>query len=40
MAVGKEQFSRRLPAAVDGTAVRHLVCVDGKPYGTITVAEL
>jgi hypothetical protein len=40
VAVGERQFARRVLAAVDGTALRHVVCMDGKPYGTITLAEL
>jgi len=39
VAVGEEQFARRLLAALGSTAARHVVCVDGKPYGTITLAS-
>jgi len=40
VAVGEEQFARRLLGALDSTAARHVVCVDGKPNGTITLVEL
>ncbi len=38
--VCEEQFARRLLAVRDGTAVEHVVCVDGRPDGTITLEEL
>lgn len=38
VAVGDEQSALRLLAAVDGIAVRHVACVNAKPYGTITLA--
>jgi len=40
VAVSEEQFARRLLAARDGTAVEHVVCVDGKPDGTVTLEEV
>ena len=36
----EEQFAGRLLEAAAGTAVRHVVCVDGRPAGTITLEEL
>ena len=38
--VCEEQFVPKLLSARDGTAVEHLVCVDGKPEGTMSVEEL
>ena len=38
--VCEQQFAPRLLAVRDGTAVEHVVCVDGRPDGTITLAEL
>ena len=38
--VCEQQFAPRLLAIKDGTAVGHVVCVDGKPDGTITLEEL
>ena len=40
VAVCEEQFADRLLAVTGGTAVRHVVCVDGHPDGTLTLAEL
>jgi len=40
VAVGEEQFAGRLLAARDGTAVEHVVCVDGRPDGTVTLEEV
>ena len=36
----EEQFAGRVLEAAAGTAVRHVVCVDGRRDGTITVEEL
>ena len=36
----EEQFVPRLLAAKDGTRVEHVVCIDGKPDGTITIEDL
>ncbi len=36
----EEQVGERLLAARDGTALEHVVCVDGKPDGTVTLGEL
>ena len=38
--VCEEQFAGRVLEAAAGTAVRHVVCVDGRPDGTITLEEL
>ncbi len=38
--VCEQQFAPRLLAIKDGTAVGHVVCVDGKPGGTVTLEEL
>jgi len=38
--VCEEQFAAPLLAVRDGTAVEHMVCVDGNPGGTLTLAEL
>src|SRR5262245_33614761 len=38
--VCEEQFAARLLAARDSTALEHVVCVDGKPDGTVTLEEL
>jgi long-subunit acyl-CoA synthetase (AMP-forming) len=38
--VCEEQFAARLLAARDRTAAGHVVCVDGKPDGTVTLEEL
>jgi long-subunit acyl-CoA synthetase (AMP-forming) len=38
--VCEEQVGERLLAARDGTALEHVVCVDGKPDGTVTLGEL
>jgi long-chain acyl-CoA synthetase len=40
VAVGEAQFAGRLLAARDGTAVEHVVCVDGRPDGTVTLEEV
>jgi len=40
VAVCEEQFAARLLQAADTTAVKHVVCVDGQPDGTIALAEL
>ncbi len=36
----EEQFAAPLLAVTRGTAVEHVVCVDGKPDGTVTLEEL
>ncbi len=36
----RSSFAPRLLAVAEGTAVRHVVCVDGKPRGTITLEQL
>ena len=36
----EEQFVPRLLEVTGGTAVEHVVCVDGQPAGTITVEEM
>jgi len=38
--VCEQQFAPRLLAGKDGTAVEHVVCVDGRPDRTITLEEL
>jgi long-chain acyl-CoA synthetase len=38
--VCERQFAARLREVADGTAVEYLVCVDGKPDGALTLAEL
>src|SRR5262245_45052894 len=38
--VCEEQFAARLLAARDSTALEHVVCVDGKPDGAVTLAEV
>lgn len=38
--VCEEHFARPLMALRDGTAVEHVVCVDGRPDGTVTLEEL
>jgi long-subunit acyl-CoA synthetase (AMP-forming) len=38
--VCEEQFARRLLEVADGTAVEHVVCVDGQPAGTVTLEEV
>ena len=38
--VCEEQFAAPLRAVRDGTAIQHVVCVDGRPEGTVTLAEL
>jgi long-subunit acyl-CoA synthetase (AMP-forming) len=38
--VCEEQFAGRLLAVTGGTAVQHVVCVDGRPDGTIPLEEL
>jgi long-subunit acyl-CoA synthetase (AMP-forming) len=38
--VCEQQFARRLRDAAGGTAVEHVVCVDDRPDGTLTLAEL
>jgi len=38
--VCEEQFAAPLLAVRDGTAVEHVVCVDGNPDGTLTLGEL
>src|SRR6516165_12665162 len=38
--VCEEQFARRLLEVADGTAGEHVVCVDGRPAGTVTLAEM
>ena len=36
----EEQFAPRLAEVTGGTAVEHVVCVDGQPAGTITLEEM
>ena len=36
----EEQFAPRLAEVAGGTAVEHVVCVDGQPAGTVTVEEM
>ena len=36
----EEQFAPRLLEITGGTAVEHVVCVDGQPAGTVTVQEM
>ena len=38
--VCEEQFVPRLAEVTGGTAVEHVVCVDGQPAGTATLAEM
>ena len=38
--VCEEQFVARLAEVTGGTAVEHMVCVDGGPAGTVTLEEL
>jgi len=38
--VCERQFAARLREVADGTAVEYVVCVDGKPDGALTLAEL
>jgi long-chain acyl-CoA synthetase len=38
--VCEEQFAPRLLAVREDTAVEHIVCVDGRPDGTVTLEEL
>jgi long-subunit acyl-CoA synthetase (AMP-forming) len=38
--VCEEQFAPRLAEVTGGTAVEHVVCVDGEPAGTVTVEEM
>jgi long-chain acyl-CoA synthetase len=38
--VCEQQFAPRLLAVTDATAVEHVVCVDGRPDGTVTLGEL
>jgi long-chain acyl-CoA synthetase len=40
VAVCEEQFAARLLEVTRGTAVEHVVCVDGRPDGTVTLEEL
>ena len=40
VAVCEEQFAPRLLEVTRGTAVEHVVCVDGHPDGTITLDEM
>lgn len=40
VAVCEEQFAARLLEAAAGTAVEHVVCVDGRPDGTLTLEEV
>jgi long-chain acyl-CoA synthetase len=40
VAVCEEQFASRLLEVTRGTAVEHVVCVDGRPDGTVTLEEL
>jgi long-chain acyl-CoA synthetase len=36
----EEQFVRQLREVTGGTAVEHVVCVDGQPAGTVTLEEM
>jgi long-chain acyl-CoA synthetase len=36
----EQQFAQRLLAIRDATAVEHVVCVDGRPDGTVTLEEV
>jgi long-chain acyl-CoA synthetase len=38
--VCEQQFAPRLLAVKDGTAIEHVVCVDGGPDGTVTLEEV
>jgi long-chain acyl-CoA synthetase len=38
--VCEAQFADRVRAAADGTAVQHIICIDGNPEGTLPLAEL
>jgi long-chain acyl-CoA synthetase len=38
--VCEQQFAQRLLEVTGGTAVEHVVCVDGQPAGAVTLAEL
>src|SRR5215471_9060509 len=38
--VCEQQFAPRLLEVTSGAAVEHVVCVDGRPAGTVTLAEL
>jgi len=38
--VCEQQFAQRLLAVKDSTAVEHVVCVDGRPDGTVTLEEV
>jgi long-subunit acyl-CoA synthetase (AMP-forming) len=38
--VCEQQFAQRLLEVTGSTAVEHVVCVDGRPAGTVTLAEL
>jgi long-subunit acyl-CoA synthetase (AMP-forming) len=38
--VCEQQFAQRLLEVTGGTAVEHVVCMDGRPAGTVTLAEL
>jgi len=38
--VCEEQFAPRLAEVTAGTAVEHVICVDGRPDGSVTLAEL
>ena len=38
--VCEEQFVPRLAEVTGGTAVEHVVCVDGEPAGTVTVDQM
>jgi long-subunit acyl-CoA synthetase (AMP-forming) len=38
--VCEQQFAQRLLEVAGGTAVEHVVCVDGRPDGTVMLAEL
>ena len=40
VAICEEQFATRLLEVTRGTAVEHVVCVDGHPDGTITLDEM
>jgi long-chain acyl-CoA synthetase len=38
--VCEQQFAAKLLAVRDGTAIQHVVCVDGRPEGAVTLEEL
>jgi len=40
VAVCEQQFARQLLEVASGTAVEHVVCVDGRPDGSVTLEEM